>query len=72
MVRRELVVHTTTTEVDEEDAINIQSVFAALVDDERRTAQICTDVHTAVASAVRTAAEASSRVATSDAATAHA
>jgi len=48
LVRRELVVHTTTTEVSEEDAAHIQSVFAALVDDDQRTAQICADVHTAV------------------------
>jgi superfamily II DNA or RNA helicase len=48
LVRRELIVHTTTTEVDEGDAAHIQTVFAALVDDERRTAQICADVHTAV------------------------
>ncbi len=48
LVRRELVVHTTATEVTEDDAAHIQSVFAALVDDDRRTAQICADVHTAV------------------------
>jgi superfamily II DNA or RNA helicase len=48
LVRRELIVHATATEVDEEDAARIQSVFATLVDDERRTAQICADVHTAV------------------------
>ena len=48
LVRRELIVHTTATQVDEDDAANIQSVFAALVDDDRRTAQICADVHTAV------------------------
>ena len=50
LVRRELVVHTTATEVNEEEATHIQSVFAALVDDDRRTAQICADVHTAVGS----------------------
>lgn len=48
LVRRELIVHTTATEIDDEDAVHIQSVFAALVDDDRRTAQICADVHTAV------------------------
>jgi superfamily II DNA or RNA helicase len=48
LVRRELVVHTTTTEVSEEDAAHIQSVFAALVNDDQRTAQICADVHAAV------------------------
>ena len=41
LVRRELIVHTTATEISEEDAAHIQSVFAALVDDDRRTAQIC-------------------------------
>jgi superfamily II DNA or RNA helicase len=48
LVRRELIVHTTTTEVSEEDTAHIQSVFAALVDDDRRTTQICVDVHTAL------------------------
>jgi superfamily II DNA or RNA helicase len=48
LVRRELVVHQTTTEVSEDEAAHIQSVFAALVADERRTAQICEDIHTAV------------------------
>jgi superfamily II DNA or RNA helicase len=50
LVHRELIVHQTTTEVSEEDATRIQSVFAALVDDDRRTAQICADVHDAIAS----------------------
>jgi superfamily II DNA or RNA helicase len=48
LVRRELIVHTTATEVEEEDSAHIQSVFAALVDDDRRTAQICADVHAAI------------------------
>lgn len=48
LVHRELIVHTTATEIDEEDAVHIQSVFATLVDDDRRTAQICADVHAAV------------------------
>jgi superfamily II DNA or RNA helicase len=48
LVRRELIVHATMTEIDEEDAAHIQTVFAALVDDYRRTAQICADVNTAV------------------------
>jgi superfamily II DNA or RNA helicase len=48
LVRRELIVHTTATEVSEDDAAHIQSVFAALVDDDRRTAQICGDVRAAV------------------------
>ena len=43
------VVHHTATEVDDDEAAHIQEVFAALVDDDRRTAQICADVHTAVA-----------------------
>ena len=50
VVRRELVVHQTRTEVTEDDAAHIQSVFAALVADERRTAQICADVHAATSS----------------------
>jgi len=50
LVRRELVVHQTSTEVSEHDAAHIQSVFAALVADERRTAQICADVHAATSS----------------------
>jgi superfamily II DNA or RNA helicase len=48
LVRRELIVHTTGTEVEEEDTAHIQAVFAALVDDDRRTAQICADVSTAI------------------------
>ena len=47
LVRRELVVHQTGTEVSEDDAVHIQSVFAALVADGQRTAQICADVHAA-------------------------
>lgn len=50
LVRRELVVHQTTTQVSEEEAAHIQSVFAALVADIERTRQICADVHTAVTS----------------------
>lgn len=48
LLRRELIVHQTTTEVTEDQAAHIQQVFAALLDDDRRTAQICTDVHHAV------------------------
>ena len=48
LVRRELIVHHTTTEVDDDTAAHIQDVFAALVDDQQRTAQICADVHAAV------------------------
>ena len=50
LVRRELVVHQTGTEVSEDDSAHIQSVFAALVADEQRTAQICADVHAATSS----------------------
>ena len=49
LVRRELVVHQTAVEIDEHDAAHVQSVFAALVADEHRTAQVCADVHSAVA-----------------------
>lgn len=48
LVRRELVVHPTATEVSDDEAAHVQSVFAALVADERRTAQVCADVHGAV------------------------
>jgi superfamily II DNA or RNA helicase len=48
LVRRDLVVHHTTTEVDDDTAAHIQDVFGALVDDQQRTAQICADVHAAV------------------------
>lgn len=48
LVRRELIVHHTTTKVSEDEAAHIQSVFAALVVDDRRTAQICADVHSAL------------------------
>ncbi len=48
LVRRELVVHQTSSVVTDDDAARIQTVFAALVDDEHRTAQICADVHAAV------------------------
>lgn len=47
-VRRELIVHPTTTEVTDDDAPHIQQVFAALVEDQERTAQIAQDVHRAV------------------------
>jgi len=48
LVRRELVVHETQAEVSGEDSA-IQTVFAALVEDQRRTDQICADIHRAVA-----------------------
>ena len=47
LVRRELIVHETQTRLDD-DRAPIQDVFAALVDDDARTAQICGDVHQAV------------------------
>ena len=50
LVRRELVVHQTSTQVSEDEAAHIQSVFAALVADAERTRQICADVHAAVTS----------------------
>ena len=49
-MRRELVVHQTSTEASEDDRADIQAVFTALVADDLRTAQICGDVHSAVAS----------------------
>jgi superfamily II DNA or RNA helicase len=48
LVRRELVVHETQSEAPDEDA-PIQTVFAALVDDQHRTDQICSDIHDSVA-----------------------
>jgi superfamily II DNA or RNA helicase len=48
LVHRELVVHETTSEVTEEEAGTIQSVFAAIVEDKPRTFQICRDVHEAL------------------------
>jgi superfamily II DNA or RNA helicase len=48
LVHRELKVHQTTTQVTEDEAAHIQQVFAALVDDKRRTVQICQDIHHAV------------------------
>ena len=49
LVRRELIVHhDQQPRQTRTDAAHIQAVFAALVDDDRRTAQICADVHAAV------------------------
>ncbi|MGI8792516.1 MAG: TOTE conflict system archaeo-eukaryotic primase domain-containing protein [Acidimicrobiales bacterium] len=48
LVRRELIVHETTTKVTKDEAAHIQQVFAILVDDKHRTAQICQDVHYAI------------------------
>ena len=48
LVRRELVVHEMHAVVSGEDSA-IQTVFAALVEDQRRTDQICADIHRAVA-----------------------
>lgn len=47
LVRRQLVVHHTATQVPD-DTATIQDVFGTLVTDERRTAQICADVSEAV------------------------
>ena len=48
LVRRELVVHETRSEVREDDRADIQAVFTALVGDGPRTAHICSDVQSAV------------------------
>jgi superfamily II DNA or RNA helicase len=48
LLRRELIIHHTTTEVTDDGASHIQQVFAAVVEDDRRTAQVCTDVHQAI------------------------
>ena len=47
-VQRQLIVHETRAETTEDEAGSIQAVFGALVEDERRTEQICGDVHDAV------------------------
>jgi superfamily II DNA or RNA helicase len=49
LVRRELVVHHTSAEVTDDVAAHIQDVFAEIVADERRTKQICHDIHHALA-----------------------
>jgi superfamily II DNA or RNA helicase len=49
LVRRELVVHHTSAEVTDDLAAHIQDVFAEIVADERRTEQICHDIHHALA-----------------------
>lgn len=50
LVRRELVVHQTDTEVSEDEAAHIQQVFRVISEDDQRTAQICRNVHDACAS----------------------
>jgi len=47
-VRRQLIVHETRAQTTEDEAASIQAVFSALVEDHRRTEQICVDVHNAV------------------------
>jgi superfamily II DNA or RNA helicase len=47
LVRRELVVHHTGTEVPDDDAAHIQQVFGQIVADQQRTAQVCGDIHRA-------------------------
>jgi superfamily II DNA or RNA helicase len=50
LVRRELIVHHTATEVTEDEAAHIQDVFRVISQDETRTTQICADVHEACSS----------------------
>ncbi|MGI9611471.1 MAG: DEAD/DEAH box helicase, partial [Acidimicrobiales bacterium] len=47
LVQRRLIVHPTRFVVDDDTTTSIQAVFGDLADDNRRTAQICTDVATA-------------------------
>jgi superfamily II DNA or RNA helicase len=47
LVRRELVVHHTSAEMPDDVATRIQDVFADIVADEQRTAQVCRDIHQA-------------------------
>lgn len=49
LVRRELVIHHTETDVSEDEAAHIQDVFRAISQDPPRTEQICQDVHEACA-----------------------
>jgi TOTE conflict system, Archaeo-Eukaryotic Primase domain/Type III restriction enzyme, res subunit len=49
LVRRELVIHHTETDVTEDEAAHIQDVFRAISQDPPRTEQICQDVHGACA-----------------------
>jgi superfamily II DNA or RNA helicase len=48
LMRRELIVHHTTTEVDDDTGAHIHQVFAAIVEDDDRTAQIGRDIRSAV------------------------
>jgi len=48
LLRRELIVHEAQAEAQGQD-VPIQTVFAALVEDQGRTDQICQDIHNAVA-----------------------
>jgi hypothetical protein len=48
LLRRDLVVHETTTDPPPDDGESIQDTFRRLVEDEARTTQICADVHQAV------------------------
>ena len=50
LLRRELIVHHTSTNVTEDEAAHIQDVFRVISDDDSRTAQICHDVHDACSS----------------------
>jgi hypothetical protein len=47
LVRRELLVHHTATDVTDDVAAHIQQVFSAVVADHQRTGQICQDLHQA-------------------------
>lgn len=50
LVRRELIVHHTGTEVTDEETAHIQDVFRVISEDEVRTAQVCGDVNEACTS----------------------
>ena len=50
LVRRELIVHHTDSDVTDDEAAHIQDVFRAISTDDDRTAQICHDVHDACSS----------------------
>ncbi len=50
LLRRELIVHHTDTDVTDDEGAHIQDVFRVISADDSRTAQICRDVHEACSS----------------------
>lgn len=50
LLRRELIVHHTDTDIPDDEGTHIQDVFRVISADDSRTAQICRDVHEACSS----------------------